>query len=66
MVMRDERSLAKEFAQLSPPRRRIPVQRWTLRRLALAGGLVIGSCVAVAATGAEPRVHRFQPVGLGW
>ncbi len=37
MVMRDERSLAKEFAQLAPPRRRIPVQRWTVRRLALAG-----------------------------
>jgi tRNA A-37 threonylcarbamoyl transferase component Bud32 len=50
MVMRDERSLAKEFAQLAPPRRRIPVQRWTLRRVALAGALVIGSCAAVTAT----------------
>jgi len=61
MVMRDERSLAKEFAQLAPPRRRIPVQRWTLRRLALAGALVIGFCAAVAATVLNLESISFSP-----
>jgi len=61
MVRRDERSLAKEFAQLAPPRRRIPVQRWTLRRLALAGALVIGSCAAVAATVLNLESIGFSP-----
>jgi tRNA A-37 threonylcarbamoyl transferase component Bud32 len=61
MVMRDERSLAKELAQLAPPRQRIPVQRWTLRRLALAGALVIGFCAAVAATVLNLESIGFSP-----
>jgi tRNA A-37 threonylcarbamoyl transferase component Bud32 len=61
MVKRDERSLAKEFAQLAPPRRRIPVQRWTLRRLAIAGAFFIGSCAAVAATALNLQSIGFSP-----
>jgi hypothetical protein len=48
--MQDERSLAKEFAELAPPRRRIPVQRWTIRRLVLTAALLIAAASAVVAT----------------
>jgi tRNA A-37 threonylcarbamoyl transferase component Bud32 len=61
LVMRDPRSLAKEFARLAPPRRRIPVQRWTLRRLALTGGLLAGSAAAVTATIVHLRSVGFGP-----
>jgi hypothetical protein len=46
MVMADPRHLAKEFSQRAPNRRRIPVQRWTIRRLTLSAVL---AGVAVAA-----------------
>lgn len=49
-VMGDERSLAKEFSLLTPSRRRIPVQRWTIRRLALTGALLSGIAIALATT----------------
>jgi len=61
MLMQDERSLAKEFSLLSPARRRIPVQRWTLRRLALTGGLVTGAVVALATTLQHLRSAGFSP-----
>lgn len=48
--MADERSLAKEFSLLTPSRRRIPVQRWTIRRLALTGALLSGIAIALATT----------------
>lgn len=50
LVMDDERSLAKEFAGLAPPRRRIPIQRWTLRRIALSAAILGGGAVAVVTT----------------
>jgi tRNA A-37 threonylcarbamoyl transferase component Bud32 len=60
MVMRDERSLAKEFSQLAPARRRIPVQRWTLRRLALTGALI-----AVVVIALSTALERLGPSGFG-
>src|SRR6266511_1224869 len=61
MVTRDERSLAKEFSLLAPARRRIPVQRWTLRRLALTGALLAGAVVALATTLQDLRSAGFRP-----
>src|SRR5207245_4874359 len=61
MVMRDERSLAKEFSLLAPARRRIPVQRWTLRRLALTGALFAGAVVALATTLQHLRSAGSRP-----
>ncbi len=61
MVMRDERSLAKEFSLLAPARRRIPVQRWTLRRVALSGALLAGAVIAIATTLQHLRSAGFSP-----
>lgn len=61
MVMRDERSLAKEFSMLAPARRRIPIQRWTLRRLALASALLIGAIVALMTSALNLRAFGFSP-----
>ncbi len=61
MVTHDERSLAKEFSLLAPARRRIPVQRWTLRRLALTGALLAGAVVALATTLQHLRSAGFRP-----
>jgi len=61
LVVHDDRSLAKDFSLLAPPRRRIPVQRWTLRRLALTGVLAMGAAVAVATTLQHLRSAGFSP-----
>jgi hypothetical protein len=61
MVMRDERSLAKEFSMLAPSRRRIPIQRWTLRRLALALALLAGAAVALMTSALNLRAAGFSP-----
>jgi len=60
MVMADERSIPKEFASLAPPRARIPVQRWTMRRLALASALLTSVVVGLAAL-----LENLQPAGFG-
>jgi membrane-associated phospholipid phosphatase/tRNA A-37 threonylcarbamoyl transferase component Bud32 len=39
----DGRPLIEEFRQLAPHRLPIPIQRWTLRRVALLSGVVLGS-----------------------
>jgi hypothetical protein len=61
LVMRDQRSLAKEFSQLAPPRRRIPVQRWTIRRLTLTAMLLIACVSAVVATVQNLPSGAFVP-----
>jgi membrane-associated phospholipid phosphatase/serine/threonine protein kinase len=46
----DGRSLIEEFRALAPPRRPIALQRWSVRRVALALALVIGVVFAVSQT----------------
>jgi hypothetical protein len=60
--MGDERSLAKEFSLLAPSRRRIPVQRWTTRRLALTGALLSGIAIALATTFELMASNRVRPL----
>ena len=51
MVMKqDGRDLLSEFRRLAPERRPIPIQRWSVRRIGLAVGLVGAFVVAVGAT----------------
>jgi tRNA A-37 threonylcarbamoyl transferase component Bud32 len=59
LVMADPRSLAKEFSRLVPSRRRIPVQRWTVRRMALSAGLA-----AVALTAVITAVLSLKAAGF--
>jgi tRNA A-37 threonylcarbamoyl transferase component Bud32 len=59
MVTKDERSLAKEFSLLAPRRRRISVQRWTLRRLALTLALLAGAGVALVTA-----MQYLEPAGF--
>jgi tRNA A-37 threonylcarbamoyl transferase component Bud32 len=61
MVMTDERTLAKEFSQRAPRRSRIPVQRWTLRRLALTAALLGGAAIAVVTAALGLRAAGFSP-----
>jgi hypothetical protein len=61
LVMDDDRSLAKEFSLLAPARRRIPVQRWTLRRVTLTAALIGGGAVALAATLQNLHATGFSP-----
>jgi hypothetical protein len=46
-VMADPRPLAKEFSRLAPHRHRIPVQRWTVRRMTLTAVLAGVALAAV-------------------
>lgn len=46
-VMADPRPLAKEFSRLAPHRQRIPVQRWTVRRMTLTAVLAGVALAAV-------------------
>ena len=61
MVMADDRPLAKEFSQRAPGRSRIPVQRWTLRRLALTAALLGGAAIALLTAALGLRAAGFSP-----
>ena len=61
MVKRDEPDLAEEFSSLAPPRRLIPIQRWTLRRLTLASALLAGVTVALVTSVLNLRAAGFSP-----
>jgi tRNA A-37 threonylcarbamoyl transferase component Bud32 len=61
MVMADPRPLAKDFSRRAPDRSRIPVQRWTIRRVALTGillgvavGAVVSAILSLKAAGFRP------------
>jgi tRNA A-37 threonylcarbamoyl transferase component Bud32 len=47
MLAEDGRDLAGAFRALAPARDPIPIQRWTIRRLALVAALVVGTVVAL-------------------
>ena len=50
VMKHDGRDLLAHFRRLAPERRPIPIQRWSVRRVALAFGLVVSSVAAAAAT----------------
>jgi len=50
MIKQDPRDLLGQFRRLAPARRPIPIQRWSVRRVALAAGLVVSLVVAVGGT----------------
>ncbi len=50
VMKQDGRDLLAQFRRLAPDRRPIPIQRWSVRRVALAAGLVVSLVVAVGAT----------------
>jgi len=50
MIKQDPRDLLTQFRRLAPERRPIPIQRWSVRRVALAAGLVVSLVVAVGGT----------------
>lgn len=59
MLAEDWRDLREAFRRLAPPRDPIPIQRWTVRRLALTAALAAGVGVALTAT-----VQNLQPAGF--
>ena len=50
MLAEDGRDLVGELRSLAPARAPIPIQRWTIRRLALVAGLAAGAALGVAVT----------------
>jgi tRNA A-37 threonylcarbamoyl transferase component Bud32/membrane-associated phospholipid phosphatase len=50
MIKHDPRDLLAQFRRLAPERRPIPIQRWSVRRIALAAGLVVSLVVAIGGT----------------
>ena len=61
MVKADPRPLAKEFSRLAPDRPRIPVQRWTVRRITLTAVLAGVGLVAVISAILSLRAAGFRP-----
>ena len=50
MMKRDGRDLVSQFRELAPPRRPVSLQRWSVKRVLLAGGVLIGGLLALLAT----------------
>jgi hypothetical protein len=46
----DERDLLARFRELAPPYPKVSIQRWSMRRIALIAGLVLGAVVLAAST----------------
>jgi tRNA A-37 threonylcarbamoyl transferase component Bud32 len=61
MVMADPRPLAKEFSNRAPDRSRIPVQRWTIRRVLLSSLLLGSAVIAVVTAILSLRAAGFRP-----
>ena len=50
MMKRDGRDLVTQFRELAPPCRPVSLQRWSVKRVLLAGGVLIGGLLALSAT----------------
>jgi hypothetical protein len=61
MVMADPRPLAKDFSRRAPDRSRIPVQRWTIRRLLLSAILAGVALAAVVSAVLSLKAAGFRP-----
>ena len=44
----DERDLIGRFKELAPPYPKISIQRWSVRRIALIAGLLLGAVIVAA------------------
>ena len=49
VLKRDSRDLVAEFRALAPERKPVALQRWSVKRIALALGLLLGLILAVSA-----------------
>lgn len=58
----DGRDLVTQFRALAPPRKPIALQRWSLYRVALAVGLLLGTVIALAETSELIRPAHDLPV----
>lgn len=56
-MKRDPRDLLGQFRALAPDRRPIPIQRWSIRRVLLALGMLLAFTIAVSAS-----IEAFLPV----
>ncbi len=61
MIAEDGRDLCRAFRELAPPRNPIPIQRWTLRRVALTAALAAGGALAIFMTLQNLRPAGFRP-----
>ena len=63
VLRQDGRDLLAQFRELAPPRKPIALQRWSLYRVALAAGLLLGTAIALAGTAQLIRPAHDMPVG---
>jgi hypothetical protein len=61
-LKQDGRNLIEEFRALGPPRRPITLQRWSVRRVALALALVVGTILVVSQAASMLRPAHDVPV----
>lgn len=59
MLADDGRDLVAAFRSSALPRAPIPIQRWTIRRVALAAALVAGAVLALGVTALNLRSAGF-------
>lgn len=59
MLAEDGRDLLNDFRSLAPPRAAIPIQRWTIRRVALTTSLLVGAALALGVTMLNLRSAGF-------
>jgi tRNA A-37 threonylcarbamoyl transferase component Bud32 len=62
-LKRDRRDLISEFRALTPPRRPIAIQRWSVRRVAIALAMLITSAIAILVGGQLFLPVQDIPVG---
>jgi tRNA A-37 threonylcarbamoyl transferase component Bud32 len=55
-VKRDPRDLLGQFRKLAPKRRPIPIQRWSVRRVLLALGMLLATLIAI-----DAAISAFLP-----
>jgi membrane-associated phospholipid phosphatase/tRNA A-37 threonylcarbamoyl transferase component Bud32 len=65
MMKQDGRDLLEQFRRLAPPRRPISLQRWSVRRVALALGLVAVTVFAAVQVTSIFRPYHDLPIGGG-
>jgi membrane-associated phospholipid phosphatase/tRNA A-37 threonylcarbamoyl transferase component Bud32 len=62
VLKQDGRDLLAQFRTLAPPRKPIALQRWSLYRVALAAGLLVGTFIALSETSQLIRPAHDLPV----
>lgn len=62
-IRKDGRDLVGAFRALAPARAPIRIQRWTLRRLAVTVGVLLGAAIAVSLLWANLRAVGLRSPG---